>query len=212
MDLTPEQKARRRGERQTLIADLKRRCVFAAALSLYTLSPHCVAVAQEVVPVIYLSTAEAATARQTTHDLKSAQDRDKRAATAWRDFHQSYQATHPELPDLQFAFDFRVAVARKPPSSQSPLEKEAAAVELTSQERQKAESLHREMVEAKQGLYQAQKSWSEYWHQLVFNHAPPSPATGGEIVTLANGKSATIPNPWANGIMFTPDFRIAVPR
>jgi len=180
----------------------------AAAFSLCTPSPRCVA--QEVVPIIYLSTGEAAKAKQTAQDLTSAQERNDRAATAWRNFHQSYQAAHPELPGLRFASDFRVAFARKTLSKRFALE-EAATVELSTEERQKAESLHRELLEAKRALDQAQKSWSDYWQQLVIDHVSPSPS-GGAIVTLPNGKSATIPAPWATGVLFTPDFRIAVPQ
>ncbi len=182
----------------------------AAAFSLCTSSPRCVA--QEVIPVIYLSTGEAAKAKQAVQDLKSAQNRDNRAATAWRNFHQSYQAAHPELPGLRFASDLRVAFAQKKLSGAFPWETEAATVELSAEERQKAESLHREMLEAKLALDQAQKSWSDYWYQLVLDHVPPSPTAGGSIVTLPSGKSATIPNPWGNGVVFTSDFRVAVPR
>ena len=84
-------------------------------------------------------------------------------------------------------------------------------VEVSSEERQKAESLHREMLEAKGALDQAEKSWPDYWFQLVLDHVPPSPV-GGSIVTLRSGKSATIPTPWGGGVVFTPDFRVAVPR
>ena len=182
----------------------------AAAFSLCTSSPRCVA--QEVIPVIYLSTGEAAKAKQAVQDLKSAQNRDNRAATAWRNFHQSYQAAHPELPGLRFASDLRVAFAQKKLSGAFPWETEAATIELSAEERQKAESLHREMLEAKLALDQAQKSWSDYWYQLVLDHVPPSPTAGGSIVTLPSGKSATIPNPWGNGVVFTSDFRVAVPR
>lgn len=182
----------------------------AAAFSLCTPSPRCVA--QEVVPIIYLSNPEVAKAKQTAQDLKSAQDRNSRAAIEWRNFHQSYQVAHPELPGLRFASDFRTAFARKTLSSPFPLDAEAAMVELSTEERQKAESLHREMLEAKRVLDQAQKSWSDYWQQLVVDHVSPSPASSGVIVTLPNGKSARIPKPWFNGVLFTPDFRIAVPQ
>jgi hypothetical protein len=188
---------------------MKALLLFAAAFSFFTPSPRCVA--QEVVPIIYLSTSEAAKAKQTAQDLKSAQDRNDRAATAWRNFHQSYQAAHPELPGLRFASDFGVAFALKSLSSPFPITDEAATVELSTEERQKAESLHREMLEAKRVLDQAQKSWSDYWHQLVVDHVSPGPKSG-VIVTLPNGKSATIQDPWANGVVFTPDFRVAVPR
>ena len=67
------------------------------------------------------------------------------------------------------------------------------------------------MLEAKRALDQAEKSWSDYWHQLVLDHFPPSPNANGVIVTLPSGKSVTIPYPWGNGLAFTPDFRVAFP-
>jgi len=178
----------------------------AASFSFCTSSSRCVA--QEVVPVIYLSKGEAAKAKQTTQDLKIAYDRNNRAVTAWRNFYQRYQAAHPELPNLRFASDFRAAFARKNPG-QFPLA-EAATVELSAEERQQAESVHQEMLEAKRVLDQAQKSWVDYWHELVLAHVTPS--QDGAIVALPSGKSATIPIPWANGLVFTPDFRVAVPQ
>ena len=131
-----------------------------------------------MVTALYLSTGDAAKAKQTAQDLSSAYDRNNRAETAWRNFHHSYQVAHPELPGLRFASDFRVALAWKNSSSPFPLEREAATVELSAGERQKAESLHREVLEAKRVLDQAQKSWSDYWHQLVLDHVPPSPNAG----------------------------------
>lgn len=188
---------------------MKALLLFVAAFSVLTPTPHCVA--QEVVPIIHLSSGEAAKAKQTAQDLKTAQDRNNKAARAWRDFHQSFQEAHPELPTLQFASDFAVAFALKTVSGPFPLEKEAATVELSPEERQRAESLHREVLEAKGALDRAQKSWSDYWQQLVVDHVSPNPELGGTTVML-NGKSATIPNPWAMGAIFSPDFRIAVPR
>src|ERR1051325_903371 len=161
----------------------------AAAFWLCASSPRCAA--QDVLPVIYLSTGDAAKAKQTAQDFKSAYDRNNRAVTAWRNFHQSYQAAHPELPGLRFASDFRVAFAQKDLSSAFPLVKEAATVELSAEERQKADSLHVEMLEAKRALDQAERSWSDYWHQLVLDHVPPN-SNGGAIVALPSGKSVTI--------------------
>jgi len=169
--------------------------------------------AQEVVPVIYLSTDEAAKAKQTAQDLKSALDRRSRAFAAWRSFNQSFQAAHPELPDLHFSSDFQVAFAKKnvANSNSFPFEAEATTVELSAEERKKAESLHQDMLQAKRLLDQAQKSWLDYQNQLLFDHLPPNP-DGGSVVTLPSGKSITIPNPWGSGVVFTPDFRVAVPR
>jgi hypothetical protein len=181
----------------------------AAAFLLCASSPRCVA--QDVLPVMYLSSGDAAKAKQTAQDFKSAYDRNNRAVIAWRNFHQSYQVAHPGLRGLRFASDFRVAVAQKDLSGAFQVVKEAATVELSAEERQKAESLHLEMLEAKRALDQAEKSWSDYWHQLVLDHFPPSPNANGVIVTLPSGKSVTIPYPWGNGLVFTPDFRVAFP-
>ena len=167
--------------------------------------------AQEVVPVIYLSGDEVAKAEQTARDLKSALDRNSRAIVAWQSFNQSFQSAHPELPDLRFSSDFRVAFAKRRVSNSFPFEAEAATVELSAEERKKTESLHQEMLEAKRGLDQAQKSWVDYQHQLVFDHILPNPE-GGAVATLPSGKSVTIPNPWGSGVVFTRDFRVAVPR
>lgn len=158
--------------------------------------------------MIYLSPSEAAKAKQTAQDLTSAQDRADRARTAWQSFHQSYQAAHPELPGLKFASDFQIAFALKNPPS--PLGDQVAAVELSAQEREKAESLQRQMVEAKRALDEASKNWLDYQHELVFDHFPS--ARSGQIFTLSNGKPVTIPGPWNFGAAFTPDFRVAVPR
>ena len=168
---------------------------------------------QQPVPTIYLSASEAAKSKQAVQDFKGAQERNSRAVQAWRDFHESYQAAHPDLPGLQFASDFRIAFSKKNLNGGLPWETVAnlATVELSPEERQKAEFLYRDTLEARRLADQAQKNWLDYWHELVLDHVPPNPGSGGSVVTLPNGKSGTIPNPWANGIVFTPDFRVAVP-
>jgi len=179
------------------------------AFSLYISSPCCLA--QEV-PAIYLSPGEAAKAKQAVQDFKSAGERNNRAITAWRSFQQGYQAAHPELPGLRFTSDFRIAFTLKNLNTQFPWETEAVAIELSPEERQKAESLYREMLEARRVADQAQRNWSDYWHELILDHVPASPGSAGMVVTLPSGKSGTIPNPWSGGVVFTPDFRVAVPR
>ena len=180
-----------------------------ATFSICISAPRCIA--QEVVQVIHLSTDEAAKAKQTAQDLKDALDRNSRAIAAWRSFNQNFQAAHPELPGLHFSSDFQVALAKKNVSNSFPLDAEAATVELSAEDRKKAESLHQEMLEAKHLLDQSQKSWRDYQLQLAFDHAPPNPE-GESSVILPSGKAATIPIPWGNGVVFTPDFRVAVPR
>ena len=131
------------------------------AFSVCASSPHYIA--QQPVPTIYLSASEAAKAQQAVQDFKSAQERNNLAATAWRYFYDSYQAAHPDLPGLQFASDFRIALSKKNLNGRFPWETVAnlATVELSPEERQKAESLNREMLEARRLADQAQKSWSD---------------------------------------------------
>jgi hypothetical protein len=167
--------------------------------------------AQEV-PAIYLSPSEVAKAKAAVQGFKSAQERNNRAITAWQSFFNGYHAAHPELPGMQFTSDFRFAFTRKNGNAQFPWEAEAVTIELSPEERQKAESLNREMLEAMRGADQARRDWSDYWHELVLDHVPASPGSPGMPVTLPSGKSGTIPNPWSGGVVFTPDFRVAVPR
>ena len=182
------------------------------AFSVCASSPHYIA--QQPVPTIYLSASEAAKAKQAVQDFKSAQERNNQAVTAWRSFYDSFQAAHPDLPGLQFLSDFQIAFSRKNLNGNRPWETVAnlATVELSPEERQKAEFLYRDTLEARRLADQAQKNWLDYWHELVLDHVPPNPGSGGSVVTLPNGKSGTIPNPWGNGIVFTPDFRVAVPN
>jgi hypothetical protein len=184
--------------------------LFVAGLSLCTFSPF--SIAQDVVPVIYPSISEAAKVKLTVQDLRSADGRNTRAVKAWQIFYESYQSARPELRGLRFVSDFRVAFARRNLSSSVGLSEELATVELSAEERQQAESLHREMLEAKAALDQAQKNWSDTWHQLVLDHVTATPGSGGTQITLPNGKAAVIPFPWVNGVIFTADFRVGVPH
>lgn len=181
------------------------------AFWLITSSPRCMA--QQVLAVIRLSTDEAAKASQLAQSVKGAEDRNNRARILWGSFYQSYQAEHPELPGLRFSSDFRVAFGVK--RSADSLVYEAVVVELSAEERQKAESLHREMLEAQEALPQAETNWRDYQFELVADElvAGRIPSTGsGNNVILPSGKSVLIPIPWDSGLAFTPDFRVAVPR
>jgi hypothetical protein len=162
------------------------------------------------VAVIYLSAGEAAKAKQITQELKSAQDRYIGAMTASKNFYQSYQAAHPELTNVQFSPDFRAAFSVKSSTAQLPLDREVTVVELSAEERQKAESLYREMSEAGRAVGQAQKNYKDYWIELVADRFPNY--EGGTVVELSSGRKVTVPVLWFNGATFTPDFRIAVPR
>ena len=81
-------------------------------------------------------------------------------------------------------------------------------VELSTEERQKAESLYREMQEAFRAVGQAQKNYIDYSYEFVADHFPNA---DGTEVTLASGRRVRLPHPWGV-VTFTPDFRIAVPH
>lgn len=167
--------------------------------------------AQDTMSVIYLSAGEIAKAKQITQELKSAQDRQNRATTAWRDFQKSFQAAHPELGFVTFSPDLRVGFFRKSSTAGYPLDREVTVVELSTEERQKAESLYREMLEAGRAVDQAKKNYLDYSYELVTDRFPN--AEGGTVVELSSGRKVTIPLLWGLGVVtFSPDFRIAVPH
>jgi hypothetical protein len=177
-----------------------------AILCLYTPLPYA---AQDLVPVIRLSADEATKAKQLVQDLKDAKERSAKAKVAWGQFHQTYQAAHPDLPGLRFTADFRLALALL--NSPLPGVPQVATIELSAEERQKLETLHRDVIESEQSQNQAGQNWQDYKYQLVIDHVGSSKESGS-IVTLPNGKQVVIPNPWASGLAFTTDFRLAFPQ
>ena len=166
-------------------------------------------VAQELAPVIRLSADEATRAKQFAQAFNDARERNAKAKLSWRQFYQTYQAAQPDVPSLRFTTDFRLAFALV----NSPVGEiaQAATIELRAEERQKLETLHREMIDSEGSAMQAEKNWREYQYELVLDHVGNS-KSGGEIVKLATGKELVIGAPWASGLAFTPDFRLAFPR
>lgn len=68
-------------------------------------------VAQELSPVIRLSTDEATKAKQLAQDVVDANTRSAKGKLAREQFHQTYQPAHTDLPGLMFSEDFRLAFA-----------------------------------------------------------------------------------------------------
>lgn len=167
--------------------------------------------AQELVPIFRLSAEETAKASHLAQDVKNAQQRFAKAGTTWHTFQQTYQAAHPDLPNVQFTSDFGLAFTSRGSSSNLDAERQLITpVELTAEEQQQLKAMHREMTESQQSLRQAQKNWLDYQNELVADRFPSGKE--GAVLTLSSGKQAVIPYPWSNGLAFTPDFRFAVPR
>jgi hypothetical protein len=164
-------------------------------------------VAQDVVPIIRLSPDEVAKARQLAQSLKDAQERNNKAKVAWEQFHQAYQAAHPNLRGVKFTDDFRLAIAKV--DSPAVMVFQAASIELTAEERKKLESLHQEMTESEQSRKQAHNAWMDFNIQLVVDHVPATESYSE--VTLSSGKQVRIWPPWNGLLVFTTDFKLAFP-
>jgi hypothetical protein len=170
--------------------------------------------AQQLISTIQLSTDETAKAKQVTEELKNARVRLDKASAAWDGFRKSYQAEHPELRNLRFSSDLRIAFA---PSDEelAPGVRQATSVELKVEERRKLEALVTELTESQRSLKQAQTHWNDFQNELVADHISRTPGVSGEgpiAVTLSDGKTVAVAREWLNGIALTPDFRFAVPR
>lgn len=162
--------------------------------------------AQDVTPVIYLTPAETAKAKQLAQNAKNAQARLRLAKTAWRNFYGSFQAAHPELQHLRFTSDFKFAMGE----TESGLVGEVVPLRLSPTERQRAEALYRAVKDADAAEPAARDAWMRYQYGLVAAHVPTSKVTDG--VGLSDGTQVRVPPGWDLGLAFTPDFRVAVPK
>jgi hypothetical protein len=119
----------------------------------------CTAQAQELVPIFQLSAEETANASHLAQDVTNAQQRLAKAGEAWHGFQQTYQSAHPDLPNVQFTSDFRLAFTSRGSSSYLAAAAQLITpVELTAEEQQQLKTIHREMTESRQSLRQAKKT------------------------------------------------------
>src|SRR5260370_5696112 len=123
----------------------------------------CVAV--HLAPVMRLSADESMRAKQLVQSLGDAKERIAKAKVAWEQFHQTYQAAHPNVPGLRFTDDFSLAFALM--SSSVDEVRQVTTIELTAEEKRKLDSLHREVTESEQSRRQAARNWREYQHPIT---------------------------------------------
>ena len=133
--------------------------------------------ARTLLPVIQLSAEESASAKQLAEALKDAGERSAAAKIAWQQFHQLYQTEHPNLPNLRFTEDFRLAVATMNSSTRGMYQ--LATIELTVEERQKLQALHREMTQSDESQRHAENNWKDFKIQLVIKHMGTSTTGNG---------------------------------
>jgi hypothetical protein len=98
-------------------------------------------VAQHLAPVMRLSADESMRAKQLVQSLGAAKERSAKAEVAWEQFHQTYQAAHPNVPGLRFTDDFSLAFALM--SSSVDEVRQVTTIELTAEEKRKLDSLSR---------------------------------------------------------------------
>ncbi|HEV2417355.1 MAG TPA: hypothetical protein VGX94_06095 [Terriglobia bacterium] len=161
--------------------------------------------AQDVAPVIYLTPAETVKAKRLAQNAKDADARQRLTRMAWRNFNNSYQASHPELPHLRFTSDFKLALGE----TQSYPVDEVIAATLSTAERQKAETLFQAMKDADTAEPKAERAWVLYQYDLVAAHVL---IKGTETIGLSDGTQVRVAPGWVAGLAFTPDFRVAVPK
>lgn len=180
--------------------------LLSAILVLYVLSP---CAAQDLVPVIHLSADETAEARRLVHDVESAQERVSKANIARQAFYQTFQAAHPELPNLKFTSDFRMAFAPARSNGVKGLDRIDFA-ELTSEEQQKLRVSYEEVNLSRQNSDQTRTAWLTFQQKVVMGHIE-KPGSVSPML-LPSGGQLMFPAGWTNGLAFTPDYRVAVPR
>lgn len=161
--------------------------------------------AQDVAPVIYLTPAETAKAKQLAQNAKDVQQRQRLASAAWLNFYNSYKASHLGLSFLRFTSDFKLALGD---THSEPVD-EIIAVPLSTAERQKADALYRAMKDADAKEPVAMNAWVRYQYDLVAAHVLGNFTDG---VGLPDGTEVRVPRGWDSGLAFTPDFRVAVPK
>jgi hypothetical protein len=179
------------------------------ALIALTASSQRVGLAQELVPSIQFSEQEAAQAKQAVERLSSARDRSGKAELAWKAFRETFRAAHPELRDFQFTSDFRVAFLRQRSSGTTVPDVVVSAVPLTPEQQRQATTAYQEMVDSRQDLKSADQQWRDLQYHLIERHVPTDQE--GAHTFESGGTTHHLPEVWAGGIAFTPDFRLGVP-
>jgi hypothetical protein len=160
--------------------------------------------------MIQLSTDESATAKQIADKLKTALERKKTAEAAWGAFHDVFKASHPIPGNFRFTADCKLAYAESQDRSGPPELREALVIELNPAEMQKLQNLHKELTESQESLSAAQSAWWDYERDVLSAHL--STRTGSLALLTLGNKQLAVPAEWGSGILFTPDFRLALPK
>lgn len=184
---------------------MRRGLIALTILSLAGTLPLCVA--QRVDPFIQLSPSETAKAKQLGAELKQAYERHEQARLGWGAYLNSIQALHPELSDVRFTSDFRIAFTKR--TTDFGAHSGVKTVQLSSEERKKAEGLYTERREAEVAFKKAEAAWKDYGYELAGKYVPGPPGSPSGAF-LSDSRWVSIAYPWANGVLFLSDFRIMV--
>jgi hypothetical protein len=174
----------------------------------------------QLMPTIQLSNEETTKAKQVTRDLTNAQGSSKTAKARWDQFETEFKQAHPELRGAWPRFSSNFAAAYVIFGDTNSVAPTATTVELSTDERHKAQALYDELKSSDEAVKSAYKNWGDFQNELIVKHiqgvVPKSvdiqAADSVSVITLPDGRKYIVPSPWWRGIALTPDFRTAVPR
>lgn len=166
-----------------------------------------------ITPTIRLSSEETANAKRITDQMRKAEDRTTVALANWQTFVKEFSQAHPQLGGApHFSSDLATAYTVRDPRAPVAV---ATVVSLSAGELQKAEAAYNEIKSSYEARQQAEKGWDDFQTQFLLKHGVlrlSEASNQGGMATFANGEQYTIPYPWSNGIVLTPDFQTAIPR
>lgn len=168
-----------------------------------------------VTPTIRLSSEETATAKQLVQALTNAQDRVRAAKARWDAFDKEFLVAHPGPVSWEFSSDFTAAYVVYDSHAWVAT---ATTVELSAEERQKAQALFNELKAGDDAVNNAQKNWENFETGLLMKYVPGitnvgrTPPSDSTFIGPVNGNYYTVSYPWRTEIALTPDFKTAIPR
>lgn len=163
--------------------------------------------AQPPVEVIALHPEEVVEAKKLVEGLRSAQARERNAVQEWDILMKLLYTAHSDLQSPRYSADFRFVVGRKRGLGRTD---EAVLVPVKDEDRTRAQAAYLEREASIKALQEAQKALFEFKIEVLADHVPSSTRGGADYVTK-NGREYRAPDPWGSLMVFTSDFRHAIP-
>ena len=160
-------------------------------------------------PSFRLSDREAAQAKRLAEQVAGLLEREKKAELNWAVFQKSFRTTHPADSDYEFTLHFQFAAIRS--ANIRPFTYNIPVIKLTPEEQRHGQASYNELTESRAAYNNAASDWQDEQLQLILDHVGASPSSGITVVRK-NGDSFNLPDGWTPTLLFSPDFRLAMPR